>query len=57
MERNGKRAPSVFDLVDPLLLIIIVVGVVVCGLAMSRPSSDPGSGDYTGWDFDNDGDG
>jgi len=42
---------------DPVLLALIVVGVVVCGLALFRPGQDPGSGDYTGWDFDNDGDG
>jgi len=42
---------------DSLLVILIVVGAVVCGRAMFRPNQDPGSGDYSGWDFDNDGDG
>jgi len=42
---------------DPLLVILIAVGAVVCALALFRPSQDPGSGDYTGWDFDGDGDG
>jgi hypothetical protein len=38
------------------LIILIAVGVLVCRWALSRPSKDIGSGDYSGWEFDGDGD-
>jgi hypothetical protein len=42
---------------DPALIVLIVVGVIVCTLALRSKSADIGSGDYTGWDVDGDGDG
>jgi hypothetical protein len=41
---------------DARLIILIVIGVVVCTPAMRTKSQDIGSGDYSGWDFDGDGD-
>jgi GNAT superfamily N-acetyltransferase len=40
---------------DLSLVILIGLGLIVCGWALSRPSADPGSGDYSGWDFEGDG--
>jgi hypothetical protein len=38
-------------------LVILVVGAIVCVWALWRDDRDPGSGDYSGCDFDGDGDG
>jgi hypothetical protein len=38
-------------------VVILIVGAIVCVWALRGDSGDPGSGDYSGWDADGDGDG
>ena len=53
---NRCRVRGVIADVD-LGILILVVGAIVCVWALRRDDRDPGSGDYSGWEFDGDGDG